>query len=70
MKELNDIKNSVLAEFLGVTRPFVSHVKHGRNKFSVDQAQRISKEYGIPLCNIRPDVYPVHIFKNEVMTEA
>jgi DNA-binding transcriptional regulator YdaS (Cro superfamily) len=68
MKKLNDIKTSVLARFLGVTPPFVSSVKNGRVNFSTDQSLKISAEFDIPLYELRPDVYPKVIFKNNVKT--
>jgi len=64
MKTINDIKASELAAFLGVTPPFISHVRHGRKNLSTDQALKISDKYGIPLYEIRPDVYPKRIFTN------
>jgi len=62
MKKINDVKTSELAKLLNVTPCFISHVKHGRNKFSAKQSLKINKEFGIPLYEIRPDVYPKELF--------
>jgi len=63
MEKLNFIKSSELADFLDVGRSFISSVKHGRKKFSVSQAQKIHAKYGVPLTDLRPDVYPAHLFE-------
>ena len=65
MKNLNDIKSSELAVFLDVTPSFICSAKHGRRKFTVTQSQKINIEYGVSLTELRPDVYPSHIFNVE-----
>jgi len=62
MKELNDIPTAELAELLEVTTPYISQCKHGRKKWAAKYARTIHKEYGIPLWELRPDVYPREIF--------
>lgn len=62
MKNIEEISTSKIAEILGVTMPFVSHVKSGRKRFSADHARKLHKEFGIPLWDLRPDIYPKHLF--------
>lgn len=64
MKVIEDISTSKIAEILGVTMPFVSHVKKGRKRFSPEHARKLHKEFGIPLWELRPDIYPKSIFNN------
>jgi len=68
MKKLNDIPTAELAELLDVTTPYVSQCKHGRKRWSTKHARTIHKAYGIPLWELRPDVYPKEIFDREQST--
>lgn len=68
MQKLNDIPTKELAELLGVSGPYVSHFKHGRRKLSTEHARTIHKAYGIPLWELRPDVYPKEIFDRDEKT--
>lgn len=63
MKKFNDIKTSVLAKELSVTQSYVSNMKAGRTQIPTDIALRINKLFGIPLWEIRPDIYPRHLFE-------
>jgi len=64
MKNIKDIPTSEIAELLNVTMPFVSHVKGGRKRFSAEQTIKLSQTFGIPLWEIRPDIYPQSIFES------
>ena len=61
MQALNQIPTGQLAKFLGVTAPYVSHLKAGRRKIPADKARKVSLEFNIPLWELRPDIYPRNI---------
>ena len=46
-----------LGEIAGVARPTVAYWKRGSIKIPVDRARRIHEALGIPLHEIRPDVW-------------
>ena len=66
MNKFNEISTSELASLLGVTTAFISNVKHGRKKLSSKHAMAISATYEIPLWELRPDIYPEHLFNKDV----
>jgi plasmid maintenance system antidote protein VapI len=66
MKKLNDIPTAELARFLSVTTAFVSNLKAGKRPMPPKTALRISETFGIPLWELRPDIYPEHLFNKDV----
>lgn len=54
---LEKIPTKVLAEFLGTTPGFVSNIKSGFRKIPPKYCQRVSKRFGIPLEQLRPDIF-------------
>ena len=54
---INDIPTKVLANFLGVTEGFVSQIKTNRRKLPGKYCVKVSQEFGIPLGDLRPDIY-------------
>jgi len=65
MDKLTKIPTKELAEFLGVTNAFISNVKAGRRKMPLSKVFDLSQQYGIPLHEIRPDIYPKELFNNK-----
>ena len=63
MKTLTEIKTSHLAKELNVSLSYASQIKVGRTKTSAKVAQQISEAFGVPLWEIRPDIYPRHLFE-------
>jgi len=56
---INNISTKTLAEFLGVTQGFISHIKTGRRKLPPKDCVRVSEEFSIPLYELRPDIFPI-----------
>lgn len=65
MKTLIDIPTSKLAGFLESSDPYASNIKAGRQKVSSKVALEIHKHFGIPLWEIRPDIYPRELFGSD-----
>ena len=63
MKTLLDIKTSTLADAMGWSTSYASQVKTGVTKVSARLARAINEKFGIPLWDIRPDIYPRHLFE-------
>lgn len=63
MKKLSDIEPSQLTEFLQCTTSFTSQLQTGKKKCPADKAILISERFGVPLWEIRPDIYPRHLFE-------
>lgn len=63
MKKLSDIEPSQLTEFLQCTTSFTSQLQTGKKKCPTDKAIPISERFGVPLWEIRPDIYPRHLFE-------
>ena len=63
MKKLNDIPTSALAKLLGVQTSYASQLKSRRTKPSAKVAQQINEAFSVPLWEIRPDIYPRHLFE-------
>lgn len=63
MKKFNDIKTSVLAKELSITQSYVSNMKAGRTQIPTDIALRVNEQFGVPLWDLRPDIYPRHLFE-------
>ena len=55
---ITDIPTKELAQFLGVQPAFVSHIKRMRRKLPAKYCVQVSIKYGIPLHDLRPDIYP------------
>ena len=55
---INDISTKTLAEFLGTTMGFVTHIKKGRRKLPPKDCVRVSEKFAIPLHDLRPDIFP------------
>jgi DNA-binding transcriptional regulator YdaS (Cro superfamily) len=70
MKKFTDIKTSVLAKELSVTQSYVSNMKAGRTQIPADIALRVNKLFGTPLWEIRPDIYPRHLFEANDASES
>lgn len=62
MKKLNEIPTSELAQLLGVQASYASQLKTRRTKPSAKVAQQINEAFDVPLWEIRPDIYPRHLF--------
>jgi DNA-binding transcriptional regulator YdaS (Cro superfamily) len=69
MKKLNDVPTNQLADVLGVLKTYASNMKAGRVKPSAKVAQQINEAFGVPLWEIRPDIYPRHLFEANDATE-
>ena len=67
MKKLTDIKTAELQVFLGCSKSRASQIINGHVRLSASLSQKINKKYGIPLWEMRPDIYPRYLFeaKNE-----
>ena len=63
MKKLSDIPTSQLAKALGIRESRASSIKVGRVPPSAKVAQQINEAFGVPLWDIRPDIYPRHLFE-------
>lgn len=63
MKKLSDIPTSQLAKALGIRESRASSIKVGRVPPSAKVAQQINEAFGVPLWEIRPDIYPRHLFE-------
>jgi DNA-binding transcriptional regulator YdaS (Cro superfamily) len=63
MKTLTDIPTSKLAELLGSLNSYASNMKAGRVKPSAKIAQKINAAFGVTLYELRPDIYPRHLFE-------
>jgi DNA-binding transcriptional regulator YdaS (Cro superfamily) len=66
MQAIEHIPTGQLAKFLGVTSPYVSHLKAGRRKIPADKARKVSVEFNIPLWELRPDIYPKDIMCGQI----
>jgi len=53
-----NISTKKLAEFLGTTPGFISQIKTGRRKMPPKYCVSVSEEFGIPLHELRPDIFP------------
>jgi DNA-binding transcriptional regulator YdaS (Cro superfamily) len=53
-----NIPTTELARFLGVTPGFISNIKSGNRKLPPKDCVRVSKQYGIKLHDLRPDIFP------------
>jgi len=70
MKTLTDIPTSKLAELLGSLNSYASNMKAGRVKPSAKIAQQINAAFGVPLYELRPDIYPRHLFEANDASES
>jgi DNA-binding transcriptional regulator YdaS (Cro superfamily) len=70
MKKFNDIKTSVLAKELSITQSYVSNMKAGRTQIPTDIALRVNEHFGVPLWELRPDVYPRNLFEANDASES
>ena len=50
---------------LGVNATYLMQIANGYRNMPWSIALKIHKAYGIPLWELRPDVYPKEIFENE-----
>lgn len=66
MKKITDIPTKDLVEALGCTPQLVSAVKNGHKRFGYQHALKIHNVFGVPLHEIRPDIYPAEILKGDV----
>ena len=55
---LKNIPTKELAKFLGKTPGFASQIKTGASKLPPGSCIAVSKEFNIPLHELRPDIYP------------
>lgn len=55
---IKSIPTKELAEFLGVTTGFASHIKTGRRQIPPKRCVAVSERFDIPLHVLRPDIYP------------
>jgi DNA-binding transcriptional regulator YdaS (Cro superfamily) len=55
---LKNIPAKELAELLGVSTGFISHIKTGHRKMPPKYCVRVSRKYRIPLHDLRPDIFP------------
>lgn len=64
MKKLIDVTTSEIAEAINTSESFVSQCRkpESSKRFSAEHALVINEKFGIPLWEIRPDVYPRHLF--------
>ena len=62
MKTINEIPASELAKALNVATSYACHLKSGFRKVNAHQALAINEKFGIPLWEIRPDIYPRRLF--------
>ena len=54
----NDIPTKQMADFLGTTMGFVTHIRKGRRKLPPKDCYRVHERFGIPLHELRPDIFP------------
>ncbi|WP_319557927.1 helix-turn-helix transcriptional regulator [Thiomicrorhabdus sp.] len=58
------------AKILGVKNPqYLMQIANGHRKPSGELAQKMSETLGIPLWELRPDIYPEHLFNKEASHE-
>lgn len=55
---IKDIPTKQLAEALESTSGFASNVKSGLKRIPPQKCLRVSQRFGIPLHELRPDIYP------------
>lgn len=55
---IKNIPTKELVEFLGVTKGFVSQLKTEKSKLPAKDCIRVSERFGIPLHELRKDIYP------------
>jgi DNA-binding transcriptional regulator YdaS (Cro superfamily) len=56
---IKEISTKKLAKCMGTTSGFASQIKSGYRKMPTRYCIKVSNEFGIPLHELRPDVYPV-----------
>jgi antitoxin component HigA of HigAB toxin-antitoxin module len=54
---IENIRTKELAECIGSTTGFASQIKTGRRKLPLRHCLRVSERFGIPISQLRPDVY-------------
>ncbi len=70
MKKLIDIPTNELAALLGSLNSYASNMKAGRVKPSAKVSQQINSAFGVPLWEIRPDIYPRELFEANDASES
>jgi DNA-binding transcriptional regulator YdaS (Cro superfamily) len=56
-----DIPTKNLAQCLGTTIGFASQIKHGHRKIPPKHCLKVSLKFGVPLHELRPDIYPAPV---------
>jgi len=54
---LKNIPTKELADYLDISGGFASQIKSGHRKLPPKYCNRVSKKFGIPLHELRPDIY-------------
>lgn len=54
--ELQNINPSSLAKCIGCTAPFAYQIIDGMRKLPIKHCAKVSKEFGIPIELLRPDI--------------
>jgi len=54
---IESIPTKKLADFLGVHVSFISQIKTGHRKMPAKYCMKISKEFNIPVEELRPDIF-------------
>jgi transcriptional regulator with XRE-family HTH domain len=52
-----DLPRKELAEFLGVSESFASHIRTGYKQVPPRDCQRVSERFNYPLHKLRPDIF-------------
>lgn len=63
MKTFSDVPTSQMAKYLKVSQAYVSNMKAGRTAIPHEVALKVSEYFGVPLWEIRPDIYPRKLFE-------
>jgi DNA-binding transcriptional regulator YdaS (Cro superfamily) len=55
---IKDIPTKQLAECIGKTVGFASQIRNGHRKLPPKYCQMVSKQFGLSLHALRPDIFP------------
>jgi plasmid maintenance system antidote protein VapI len=62
-----NIDTKDLQDFLGCEKSRASQIINGHVKPSAALALKISQKFGTPLWELRPDIYPEHLFNKDAI---
>ena len=55
---IENIPTKELANLLNISGGFASQIKNGHRKLPPKYCSQVSKHFGIPLHDLRPDIFP------------